>query len=94
MPNVISCIFGWNELDRAAAGLLGAGQRLAKDLNGKHCVLLVGTATAPLLDELDFIDDRRNWGYKMRFGLFEVPEADMRRIAQAMAADTRMLYFS
>jgi electron transfer flavoprotein alpha subunit len=57
MPNVISCIFGWNELDRAAAGLLGAGQRLAKDLNGKHCVLLVGTATAPLLDELAYLSD-------------------------------------
>ena len=49
---------------------------------------------APLLDELDFVGDGRNWGYKFRFGLFEVPEADMRRIAQAMAADARMLYFS
>jgi len=57
MPNVISCIFGWNEFDRAAAGLLGAGQRLAKDLNGKHCVLLVGTVTAPLLDELAYLSD-------------------------------------
>jgi len=57
MPNVISCIFGWNELDRAAVGILGAGQRLAKDLNGKHCVLLVGMAPATVLDELSYLAD-------------------------------------
>src|SRR5438132_8301639 len=57
MLNVINCIFGWNELDRAAAGLLGAGQKLAKDLNGKHCVLLVGAATAGSLDELSYLSD-------------------------------------
>src|SRR5437879_6227521 len=45
MPNVISCIFGWSGLDRAAVGVLGTGQRLAKELAGKHCVLLVGAAT-------------------------------------------------
>ena len=26
---------------------------------------------APLLDELDFVDDRRHWGQKFRYGLFE-----------------------
>ena len=49
---------------------------------------------APLLDQLEFIDDRRHWGSKFRFGLFEVPAADMRRIAIAMAADPQMLYLS
>ena len=49
---------------------------------------------APLLDELDFVEDRQRWGAKFRFGLFEVTEADMHRIATAMAADARMLYFS
>jgi len=57
MPNVISCIFAWNEFDRAAAGLLGTGQRLAKDLNGKHCVLLMGAATPGSLDELSYLAD-------------------------------------
>lgn len=41
---------------------------------------------APLLDELDFVDDRRHWGQKFRYGLFEVSPRDMARIAQAMNA--------
>jgi len=52
MPNVISCIFGWNAMDRAAAGLLGAGQRLSRELGGKHCALVLGAAPEPLLAEL------------------------------------------
>lgn len=49
---------------------------------------------APLLDEFDFVDDRQHWGSKFRFGLFPVNDADMQRIARAMAADAAMLYFS
>ena|SRR5438105_13771629 len=49
---------------------------------------------APLLDQLDFVEDRARWGYKFRFGLFEVNDADMQRIARAMAANAAMLYFS
>jgi hypothetical protein len=41
---------------------------------------------APLLDALDFTTGRRNWGYKLRFGLFEVSERDFERIAAAMRA--------
>ena len=48
---------------------------------------------APLLDEFDFVEDRQRWGYKFRFGLFEVTESDMQRIATAMDADSKMLYF-
>lgn len=46
---------------------------------------------APLLDALDFVDNRQRWGHKFRFGLFEVGAADMRRIAQAMGADMTAL---
>lgn len=46
---------------------------------------------APLLDQLDFVEDRQRWGYKLRFGLFEVSAADMQRIAQAMQADPATL---
>jgi hypothetical protein len=42
---------------------------------------------APLLDGLDFVEDRQRWGHKFRFGLFEVSSHDMRRIARAMGAD-------
>lgn len=45
----------------------------------------------PLLDQFEFVEDRKRWGYKFRFGLFKVSDADMRRIAQAMQADLRAL---
>jgi len=40
----------------------------------------------PLLPHLSFAGDNPNWGYKLRFGLFEVEEGDMKRIAGAMGA--------
>jgi hypothetical protein len=46
----------------------------------------------PLLDELEFVEDRKRWGYKFRFGLFDVSDGDMRAIAGAMGADPAMLY--
>ncbi len=42
---------------------------------------------APLLDQLDFTRGNRNWGYQMRFGLFEIGENDFRTIAKAMSAE-------
>lgn len=39
---------------------------------------------APLLEDLEFSRGVRNWGYKFRFGLFEVSEADLERIHKAM----------
>lgn len=41
----------------------------------------------PLLDDFEFVENRQRWGYKFRFGLFEVSEHDMRLIAGAMQAD-------
>ena len=46
---------------------------------------------APLLAQLDFIDDPTHWGYKFRFGLLAIGDADLRRIAQTMQADTSAL---
>ena len=42
---------------------------------------------ASLLDTLDFTRGNRNWGYQMRFGLFEISEHDFRIIAEAMGAE-------
>lgn len=39
---------------------------------------------APLLDRLDFTAGRSNWGYQMRFGLFEISAKDFGLIADAM----------
>lgn len=46
---------------------------------------------APLLDALEFVDDRRHWGQKFRYGLFEVPANDMVLIAHAMRAEPQAL---
>lgn len=48
-------------------------------------------AIAPLLDDFEFIENRQRWGYKFRFGLFDVSDNDMRLIAQAMGADLKLL---
>ncbi|MCW5655923.1 EVE domain-containing protein [Hydrogenophaga sp.] len=48
---------------------------------------------APLLDALDFVEDRQHWGYRFRFGLLEVGDADMRRILRAMQAPLERLHF-
>ncbi len=44
-------------------------------------------AIAPLLETLDFTKGRSNWGYQLRFGLFEVTEHDFKLIAEAMGAE-------
>lgn len=41
---------------------------------------------APLLEQLDFTKGRTNWGYQMRFGLFEISAHDYALIADAMSA--------
>ncbi|HSV54541.1 MAG TPA: EVE domain-containing protein [Burkholderiaceae bacterium] len=43
----------------------------------------------PLLDAFEFVEDRRRWGYKFRFGLFSVSDNDMRLIAQSMGVAPR-----
>ena len=45
------------------------------------------TAIAPLLDDFEFIENRQRWGYKFRFGLFDISDRDMHLIARAMGAD-------
>ncbi len=42
---------------------------------------------APLLDQLEFTAGKANWGYQMRFGLFEISAHDFQLIAAAMGAD-------
>ena len=44
------------------------------------------TLIEPLLEQLEFTSDKRNWGYQLRFGLFEISDVDMSRIARAMGA--------
>jgi hypothetical protein len=43
------------------------------------------TPIKPLIDDLSFIADKQHWGYKFRFGLFEIPQPDLELIKSAMA---------
>ena len=42
----------------------------------------------PLLDDPEFIPNRRRWGFVFRRGLFEIGQPDFQRIARAMQART------
>lgn len=83
-------------------GVVEPGQPYAFDMGGgfvpyRRDVLYVPAheaPIAPLLDQLEFVEDRQRWGYKFRFGLFEVSHHDMRVIARAMKADTLQLGFA
>ena len=47
----------------------------------------------PLLDDFEFVENRQRWGFKFRFGLFDVSDHDMQLIAQAMHGDLEALRF-
>lgn len=42
----------------------------------------------PLIDKLNFISDKKSWGYRFRFGAFEISKADFELIATEMNAVT------
>lgn len=46
---------------------------------------------APLLEQLEFTRDNRNWGYQLRFGLFGVSAHDLGLIAAAMGVTSAQL---
>jgi hypothetical protein len=45
----------------------------------------------PLLGRLEFTTAKRNWGYQLRFGLFEISGHDMATIAAAMGASLSLM---
>jgi hypothetical protein len=45
-------------------------------------------AIMPLLNQLDFTKNKKNWGYQFRFGLLEISEHDMQQISIAMRINT------
>lgn len=42
------------------------------------------TAVLPLIHELDFIPDKKSWGYPFRFGFFEINRHDFELISSQM----------
>jgi len=43
---------------------------------------------APLLGSLEFSSGHRNWGYQLRFGVFEISGRDMEFIARSMGVSS------
>jgi len=41
----------------------------------------------PLIEKLDFIKDKKKWGYQFRFGLFSIQQNDFKIIAEAMGVN-------
>jgi hypothetical protein len=41
----------------------------------------------PLIDDLDFIEDKKRWGFKFRFGVFRIDDHDLELIRSAMTAN-------
>jgi len=46
---------------------------------------------APLIKHLAFVENPKQWGYKFRFGMFDIGDDDMQLIARAMKADLKTL---
>jgi hypothetical protein len=42
------------------------------------------TPIRPLIEQLDFIENKTQWGYKFRFGVIEISEKDFQLIKNAM----------
>ena len=77
-----------------AIGIVGDGTPYQADMGGefrpyRRDVAWEEAHETPikaLLDQLDFTTARKNWGYQLRFGLFEISEHDMLCIRAAMHA--------
>lgn len=41
----------------------------------------------PLIEKLEFVTDKKQWGYKFRFGAFEISKIDFKLIAKEMRAN-------
>lgn len=55
-----------------------------KDIKFYNCQ---ETSILPLINELEFIQDKKKWGYPFRFGFFEIKEKDFNLIISKMKPD-------
>ena len=77
-----------------AIGVVTAAEPYRFDMGGGFCpfrrdVRWLETREAPiqpLLDTLEFSAGVKNWGYRLRLGLVEISDHDLRHVAAAMAA--------
>ncbi|WP_428329236.1 EVE domain-containing protein [Mucilaginibacter sp.] len=55
-----------------------------RNINYHHCT---ETPIAPLRNKLAFITNKSAWGYRFRFGFFEIPAADFNLIKKEMISE-------
>lgn len=49
------------------------------------------TPIRPLIDALDFVENKQRWGYKFRFGVFRIDDHDLEVIRDAMARPSELV---
>lgn len=57
------------------------GERWRRNVDFLDCLQ---TPIRPLIEKLDFIEDKTRWGYKFRFGVFRIGDADLEVLRSAM----------
>lgn len=63
-------------------GIMAAGfQPFRRNIDFYKCKEV---SIIPLIDELDFILDKKRWGFSFRFGFLEIPEKDFQFIKSKM----------
>lgn len=63
-------------------GIMAAGfQPFRRNVDFYKCKQV---SIIPLIDELDFILDKKRWGFSFRFGFLEIPEKDFQFIKSKM----------
>jgi hypothetical protein len=60
-----------------------------RNINYDECT---ETPIAPLINDLDFIENKKAWGFKFRFGFFEIGERDFELIRSAMTKEELKKY--
>ena len=79
-----------------AIGIIEPGAPYQADMGGGFCpyrrevrwLEAIEAPIRPFLDRLAFSNGVRSWGYRLRFGLFEITSEDMLIIAEAMIVET------
>ncbi|EFR0233231.1 EVE domain-containing protein [Salmonella enterica] len=80
-----------------AIGIVKAGEPYQFDMGGGFCPFRRDVSwlhanespIRPLLDVLEFSAGNRNWGYQLRFGIFQISDHDIKVIAAEMNAEPK-----
>lgn len=78
-----------------AIGIVKAGEPYQVDMGDGFCPYRRDVAWSnaheapirPILDVLEFSAGKRNWGYQLRFGIFQISDHDINLIAAEMGAE-------